>query len=114
MKRYVLYLSVLLFSCKKDNTKPNDNPTPVTPTVLGSWTNNESTDRKPTFKSDSVFWSGTTGYPYKISNDTLYRTYPSAPADPQSIVKVSAQNDSLFIHSLPLDKNTRRVFWRVQ
>lgn len=110
---FILFAIILFAQCKKKDVIIT-NPPVVTTTILGAWTNNESSEKKPAFTADSVSWNNEPKYAYRISNDTFYRYYsPAIASDPQFIFKINSTNDTLTLtHFVP--PNSKSVYWRMK
>src|SRR4051812_13175174 len=92
--KHLAILAIILFaaSCTK-----SDDPKPAgAPTIIGQWTNDDASDRNPTFTADSVFWQdGITAEKYALNSDTIVVVYPDGSIFPRLTYTVSSDNQHL-------------------
>lgn len=82
------------------------------PTLVGRWTNNVSSNLKPTFTGDSLTWTGLPAFRYVETPDTFYTYYGNGTIYRQYAYKISPKNDTLTLYQLPPSSGTM-VFWRM-
>jgi hypothetical protein len=123
MKNAILVLALIATACTKTKTV-TVTATPVHDTVttpavhdtvaaqlVGAWTNNVSSNSKPVFTLDSVYWNGINPYRYVASGDTLFYAYADRSIYPQYVYTISADGDTLTLREVP-PFNRVLVYWR--